>query len=246
MTWNVQCSHDGNNWVEADALEYRNAVGAPVDSVTRQASPWVSIHPGVLRYYVKAGTFSAGVSATLLTKVVNDDDLLHPLIDETTGKSVSLAIGNANTNLITGVTVQLNPNMQEDDEFELAPGYTFDTTLGDWISVQVLGIVTPGYTGKSTYLKFTNNYSRDLVECIVAVSASVSSDYFEGIEARQSDGNWQDPGTSPFYISAEGEITGHVPAGDSATVEVRAAPGSTYDATDNPITIGVKVAGREI
>jgi hypothetical protein len=238
--WTAEIKSENTEWRALSPFDYRNTVGLAcsgaryIDPATEgydtedQSGPI----PGVFRYTVVPGSIVAGVSVDLYMDVIKSGDLHHPYIDITTGGTYAI---NDWTNYPTGSDIMLyiSSLVTESCQFEVGYGYEWSDAESDWMPITSFGVNFPGEYGRSAFLRLTNNTAYDQVNSKIIWSNDGSTDGLWRV--RKLGGSWISDGSNELLFEADDCVSGHVPIGDSVTLEIQPIIPEGTTAVDNPI-----------
>lgn len=222
----------GGAWIDSEAVSFRNVTGSACSSVARTA--FFPPVPGVLRFTVLS---VAGTTITLSCSVINVADAHHPSIDD------SLNMTSGALNRYNNIDITLAGVVSVGDVFEVAYGYSWDTAAGAWAPSMAMGILVPGESSQSVFVKITNIAARARANVVLAWE----NDGPDFVSAKRSDSEEMiDPSVGQIYLQDANGIEGYMAPAGECILEFRAAPSASLDSTYNMVQVDLMITSLAI
>ena len=245
--WTIELKSDSVSYTEAPNIEWRNVLGnslASVEDYAHSGDNALGSAPGVLRFTVEE---VGGGQARITAKTINIADKHHPG-EDSAGKWVDIG-GTDDDNLFPGLSVTLTDYVQVGDIFEIGLGYTWDGTDMRWLSIRAFGVVIPGWTGNSLYVKVRNTGDRPIVWARVSWETGnpwFAEDGGPNFFWVNFDGTWHSYDEAQIYLNDENGISGLIDVGNHAEFEIRPEPDSSATADYNMVNVTILLQGTYI
>lgn len=233
LVWQMEFQRYGSAWVDCESVSFRNVTGSACLGAERTSESAVPPIPGVLRYKVLTVN---GSNITLSCSVTNVADAHHPLIDDSIATTAGTVMTHNEVEITLAGTINVN------DEFEVAYGYAWDTESLSWTPAMAFGILVPGESSTSVFVKITNIADRSRANVVL----SWENDGPDFISARFVDGTWVDASTGQIYLQDSVGVEGYMESGGECNLELRANPSSSLDATYNMVQVQLTITSLEI
>lgn len=231
QVWQAQFQEYGGSWIDSESVSFRNITGSACLSVGR-TDPAPPI-PGVLRYKVLTVN---GNQATLSCSITNIGDAHHPSI------SASISITTGTVEALSGIAVSIASNINVNDVFEIAYGYSWDDSAQSWAPAMAFGILIPGEPSTSVFMKITNIAPRPRVNAVL----SWENDGPDFVAVRLQDGTWVNPSIGQIYLQDANGIEGYMDPDGECTLELMANPSPSLDSSQNMIQVSLTITSLEI